>query len=163
MSVTRSRRTISRRVLRKHRNFEHGLASMSFLCASIDPDGRVDVADRVISQLFGRRPDEDLAVAVSQLGVRGALCARPGEVGKLPLRRARGRCKSGRWLPRSGDAGLLQITGRSAYTHFGQQLNFDLAGDPDQAFGPTPLPRSGGGGMGRQRLGRQVVQRARRR
>ena len=33
--------------------------------------------------------------------------------------------------------GLLQITGRSAYTHFGQQLNFDLAGDPDQAFDPT--------------------------
>jgi predicted chitinase len=33
--------------------------------------------------------------------------------------------------------GLLQITGRSAYTHIGQQLNFDLAGEPDQAFAPT--------------------------
>ena len=32
--------------------------------------------------------------------------------------------------------GLLQITGRSAYTHIGQQLEFDLAGEPDQAFAP---------------------------
>jgi predicted chitinase len=33
--------------------------------------------------------------------------------------------------------GLLQITGRSAYTHIGQRLGFDLVGNPDQAFDPA--------------------------